>query len=492
MNSKLSELKNIIWPINGIEHKKFLPMAAMMFCILLNYSMFRSIKDGFVVSAIGPESLGFLKTYIVLPSAIIFMIVYTKLCNIMNTHKVFYVVTSFFLAFLILFTFLLYPYQSYFHPDESMVDSLVHAFPRFKWFIKIAGQWSLALFYMISELWGTVMLTLFFWQFANQTTKTDEAKRFYSTYGILGNLGLPCTAFILSSFLSEEKIDMEHSFVPVLSIGIILTIAIMIIYSWMVRNVLTDIRLYNPEIIGEKKSKKKLKLSLMSSFKVIFSSKYLGLIAILVLAYGVSINLVEGVWKDKIRELYPSKEAYTVYMGNFQKWQGWTTILFMIVGSNILRKVSWTFAAILTPLMILITGLLFFTFIFFDNIILDYFTGFMLFQPLAVAVTIGTIQNVLSKATKYSLFDSTKEMSYIPLDDDLKTKGKAAVDVVGGRMGKSGGGVIQSTFFLLLPTYTFHDASPYFAAIFFAVVIAWLYAAKSLGVLYNEQIKDKK
>ena len=97
----ISNLKNIIWPINGIEHKKFLPMAAMMFCILLNYSMLRSIKDGFVVSAIGPEAIGFLKTYVVLPSAVIFMIIYAKLCNTMNNHKVFYVVTSFFLGFLI-------------------------------------------------------------------------------------------------------------------------------------------------------------------------------------------------------------------------------------------------------------------------------------------------------------------------------------------------------------------------------------------------------
>jgi AAA family ATP:ADP antiporter len=141
--------------------------------------------------------------------------------------------------------------------------------------------------------------------------------------------------------------------------------------------------------------------------------------------------------------------------------------------------------------MILLTGLLFFTFIFFDHIILDYFTGFMIFQPLAVAVTIGMIQNVLSKATKYSLFDSTKEMAYIPLDDDLKTKGKAAVDVVGGRMGKSGGGVIQSTFFLMFPVYTFQDASPYFAGIFFVVVMIWLYSAGVLGVLYNKKIKNK-
>ena len=147
------------------------------------------------------------------------------------------------------------------------------------------------------------------------------------------------------------------------------------------------------------------------------------MIAILVLAYGVSVNLIEGVWKAKIRELCPTQEAYTVYMGGFQKWQGIAAIFFMIVGSNILRRVSWKFAAILTPLMMMITGGFFFAFILFDKELAPYMSAITIMQPLALAVTIGMIQNVLSKATKYSLFDSTKEMAYIPLDDELKSKG---------------------------------------------------------------------
>lgn len=41
-------------------------------------------------------------------------------------------------------------------------------------------------------------------------------------------------------------------------------------------------------------------------------------------------------------------------------------------------------------------------------------------RTLMMAVWVGMVQNVLSKATKYALFDPTKEMAYIPLDKESK------------------------------------------------------------------------
>ncbi len=491
--SCLSNFRKILWPIEWHENKKFLPMAAMMFCILLNYSTLRSVKDGFVVTSIGPESISFLKTYIVLPSAILAMILYVKLCNVMSQQNVFYTVLTIFISYFALFAFVLYPNPDLVHPSAESVSSLIAQYPFFKWFIKIFANWDYAMFYTMSELWGSVVLSLLFWQFANQITKTTEAKRFYSMFGLLGNFSLPVTSLVLAYFLSKDThlVAEEIRFMPVLVIMILSGIVAMLLYRWINKNVLTDPALYDDGASSGKPKKSKTKLSLGDSFKMILTSRYLGLIALLLISYGVSVNLVEGVWKSKIQQLYPTKEAYTMYMGQFQAYQGVAAILFMIVGSNILRKVSWSVAAMITPVMMLITGAAFFSFIVFDNVVAMYLTGIMSSGPLAAAVMVGMIQNVLSKATKYSLFDSTKEMSYIPLDDEMKSKGKAAVDVIGGRFGKSGGGIIQSTFFLLLPSYSFTEATPYFASIFFVIVILWIFAIRGLGKEYYKKLAEQ-
>lgn len=96
----------------------------------------------------------------------------------------------------------------------------------------------------------------------------------------------------------------------------------------------------------------------------------------------------------------------------------------------------------LTPLTIAVTGSLFFGLLIFSQP-LDPVLKSLSLTPLFAAVLVGGAQNVFSKGAKYSLFDPCKEMAYIPLEEEIRTKGKAAIDVICNPVGKSGGSAIQ-------------------------------------------------
>jgi AAA family ATP:ADP antiporter len=76
------------------------------------------------------------------------------------------------------------------------------------------------------------------------------------------------------------------------------------------------------------------------------------------------------------------------------------------------------------------------------------------------------------KATKYAIFDPTKEMTYIPLSKEAKTQGKAAIDVLGARLGKSGGALVQQLLVLLFGNIL--TGAPIVASLFYLVIALWI------------------
>jgi ATP:ADP antiporter, AAA family len=485
--SFLGKVRTSLWPINGIENKKFLPMAFMMGLILFNYTILRGTKDTLMISGDLSSSgvFSYLKLFGVLPAAILFFIVYTKLSNILSRPMVFYSVVLFFLLFFGCFSTLIYPNQAMLHMSDDTIRSLQTDWPSIKWMIPMIGYWTNSLFYIMSELWGSVVLSLLFWQFANLNTKVTEAKRYYAHFGLVGNFFVLGAGLLLNTFSSMRDtvstgVDpWGYSLHWIMASVVISGILVMALFFTLNNNILKDKRFAVAEGQAPKK-KKKPKLSLGESFKAIFTSKYLGFIVLLVLMYGITINLIEIVWKQELKLAFPTDNEYGAAMGSVLQYTGLVTIIIMLIGSNILRMFSWLSAALITPAIILITGGGFFTLIIFSDQLSPMITGVIGTTALMLAVWFGAIQNVLSKAVKYSLFDPTKEMSYIPLDDEMKVKGKAAVDVVGGRLGKSGGALINILLFTII-TGTPLELAPYLGVITMIGMAIWFFAVFKLN-----------
>lgn len=75
-------------------------------------------------------------------------------------------------------------------------------------------------------------------------------------------------------------------------------------------------------------------------------------------------------------------------------------------------------------------------------------------------------------------------MAYIPLDEEVKTKGKAAIDVICNPLGKSGGALIQQ--FMIIGLGSLAASTPYLGVILLGIVLAWINAANSLNKQFTE------
>ncbi|XP_022884978.1 plastidic ATP/ADP-transporter-like [Olea europaea var. sylvestris] len=457
--------------------KKIIPLGMMFFCILFNYTILRDTKDVLVVTAEGSsaEIIPFLKTWVNLPMAVGFMLLYTKLANVLSKEALFFTVILPFIAFFGAFGFVLYPLSHYVHPT-ALADKLLNILgPRFLGPLAIMRIWSFCLFYVMAELWGSVVISVLFWGFANQITTVEEAKRFYPLFGLGANVALIFSGRTVKYFsqlrqnLGPGVDGWAISLKGMMSIVVVMGLAICSLYWWVNHNV--------PLPTRSKKKKEKVRMGTMESLKFLLSSRYIRDLAALVVAYGISINLVEVTWKSKLKAQFPTPNEYSSFMGDFSTATGIATFTMMILSQWIFDKYGWGVAAKITPTVLLLTGVGFFSLILFGDPFAPALAKFGM-TPLLAAVYVGAMQNIFSKSAKYSLFDPCKEMAYIPLDEDTKVKGKAAIDVVCNPLGKSGGALIQQ--FMILSFGSLANSTPYLGGVLLVIVLIWLAAARSL------------
>src|SRR3989339_721258 len=184
------KFRSFLWPIYREELCKFIPMLIIFFFVGLNYTLLRITKDALVVTApsSGAEALPFIKVWAIVPMAFLFTFIFTRVSNKVSREKAFYCMMSIFIVFFILFTFVLYPFQDTLHPHKLADQIQSHLPLGCKGMIAMFRNWTFTAYYVMSEMWSTIIMTVLAWGFANEVTSVNDAKRFYGLFGLALNL----------------------------------------------------------------------------------------------------------------------------------------------------------------------------------------------------------------------------------------------------------------------------------------------------------------
>ncbi|AIF81844.1 nucleotide transport protein [endosymbiont of Acanthamoeba sp. UWC8] len=439
-------------------------------CTIYVLSILKGTKDTIIITELGAELISAVKLYGVLPAAVIFTLFYTKLSNLLTQIQIYHLLNGCFISYFLGFCFFLYPNTSLIHFDFSEV---ILRYPYFKYQLLMFANWSYSLFYILSEMWGSVMLPLMFWQIANRIYSVEEAKKYYPLLALVGEVGAVLSGVTLSILTRHKtsvswEISLKYICITIFIAGLIISLSVHFLKKYISSE--QTMRPINSAKPG-----------LLESFKAILSSRYIMLITVIIMCYGVSINLVEGVWKKHLGLLYPHSLDYCHFIAKVQVAMSCSSIFFILCSSIVLRKLRWQVGALVTPITMLITGSLFFILIVFKGSISQ---GWGDHNILFLCVIIGAIQNIVVKASKYSFFEPTKEMLYIPLDDELKSKGKSVADVLGEKGGKALGAFIQWSMLSFIAGATLVSISPYIFFIFLIVVIIWISAVLLLSRMF--------
>ena len=152
----------------------------------------------------------------------------------------------------------------------------------------------------------------------------------------------------------------------------------------------------------------------------------------------------------------------------------------MVGGKWVFEYVGWGAAALATPAVMFVAGASFFG-LSLAALYLGLDSSTALLTSGAIA---GAVTQVFARSSKFSLFDPAKEMVYIEMTKEEKSKGKAAVDLMGSQAGKTGASWIISGALILFGSA--QACLPVLASVYTIVIGTWVRAALKLKRLMAE------
>lgn len=317
------------------------------------------------------------------------------------------------------------------------------------------GVWS---FYVLGDIWTTVMVATF-WAITNDLNTADEAERLYGIIGLGGVVG----GFVGASVVSGMVTDFGRA--PLL-LGLLVPLALIVgLVYWVNRCEVRrgacpeDERPCCPDgapITDADDEDASSANAALEGARLVLRSKYLLGIAGVLALYEITSNIVDFQLASVVEAGIASDLARDQFFGFIGQATGIVSILVqLIVTPYVLNRYGVKVALFVLPAVVLIGSV-----------------GFLAVPVLALAGFMSVGDNALN----YSINQSAKEALYTPTSQDEKYKAKAFIDMFVQRAAK----VFSVGLNLSLPALVFGSVR-WLSVPVVLVIGAWLAVIRFLG-----------
>ena len=435
IGSFFRKISKTLWgELSREEFKKFGLLSSIFFFIIGAYWLLRPLKDGIFKSLVGIEhqpKAKILSLFVIIP----LVLLYSKLVDLVEKHKLFYILCTVYSIGFLSLAFLLA------HPTIGLANTV--ASPS-----RILGWAS----YVGIESFGSIVVALF-WSFVSSSMKVESAKKGFAL--ILS--GAQVGSILGPTLATNAKTLGLPLLAAIAAVGVILVMVMIKLYMTFIGDEEASVQVKST----------KPKTGMMEGLKLLLTKPYLFGILAIVMLYETVGTIMDFQMKVLAAETYTTPEAFTAFMGRFgQTANGLALVLALFGTSYLMRRFGLLFCLLAFPIaMALVVG----------NVYLNP-TLSMVFLSVVVV-----------KGLSYALNNPAKEMMYIPTSKDVKFKAKGWIDMFGSRSAKAGGSGINSMF-----SGSLASLMAYGTIISMGLIGLWIVAAVFVGTKFNKLSKENK
>lgn len=453
--------------IRDEEIKKFGLLSLTFFFTIGAYWMFRLLKDTIFFKIAFPASLGWAegqgglfqptaKKYSVLV-VILCVLVYSKLVDWFEKHKLFYVVGSFYATIFATITALLLVRE--FYGDLALGKNL----------LALVGWVS----YFGIESFGSIMVPLF-WSFVISVTDSESAKTgfpFIIAGAQLGSIG----GSTLTIF-AEELGGVWRLFF----MGTIFVLIIMALVYYFMKVIPSNQLVGNKAAAAEEAKHKKEGFieGFFAGIKLLFTRPYLMGVLVVSTFYEVVGTIVDYQMKRQASAFpaYATETGFAKFLGIFGVFTNGLAFLMALLGTSyMMKKFGLKFCLLVYPICFAISLSALYAFYQYGHPTPSHLLW----------TTFGVMMIV--KGLSYAVNNPTKEMMYIPTSKDVKFKTKGWIDMFGGRTAKMGGAQITDAL-----KENMHVLMTYGTIFGLGIIGFWIVIALYVGTTFNKLTKENK